>query len=108
MKEVSPIIAFVQPINVSCRRVRHEGKLKSRSHLFSDISEKRKQMPPRLGFAFVRCPATGNIERLAKCYYRVTMYWVPQTKFFLGSAFHASFVQDKDAPRLVLECLKVC
>ena len=64
------IIAFVQPINVSRRRARHEGKLKSRSHLFSDISEKRKQMPPRLGFAFVRCPATGNIERLAVCYYR--------------------------------------
>ena len=78
------IIPFVQPINVSRRRARHEGKPKSRLHLFSDISEKRKQIPPRLAFAFMRCPATGNIERLAKCYYRV-----------IGIAFCSHFVNLK-------------
>ena len=55
-------------------RATHEGKLKLQSHLFSDFSEERKQMPPRLGFAFVRCPATGYIERLAKCYNRDSIY----------------------------------
>ena len=38
----------------------------------------------------------------------VNKYLKPQAKNLLGSAFHAIFVQDKDAPRLVLKCLKVC
>ena len=27
---------------------------------------------------------------------RMKMYWAPQAKIFLGSAFHTSFVEDKD------------
>ena len=72
-----------EPINVSRRRATHEGKLKLQSHLFSDFSEERKQVPPRLGFAFVPCPATGNVDRLDKCYYSRNFLLVKRT--FSGS-----------------------
>ena len=33
---------------------------------------------------------------------RVEMNWAPQAKKFLGSVFHASFVQDKDGNQAFL------
>ena len=46
--------------------------------------------------------------KVAMIKFRVKKYLALQEKNLLGSAFHASFVQDKDAPLLVLKCLKVC
>ena len=73
-KPVRAIIAFGQPFNVSRRRAPHEGKPKPRWHLFSLFRNIWKQMRPRFEFAFVPCPATGNVDRLDKCYYRLLFY----------------------------------